>query len=46
MKWLEYVDFIKVSKALRCILQESVDNNNVDWNDYDLTDINKVSWTW
>ena len=27
MKWLEYVDFIKVSKALRCILQESGDNN-------------------
>ena len=35
MKWLEYVDFIKVSKALRCILQESAAIIDVNWNDYD-----------
>ena len=35
MKWLEYVDFIKVSKALRCILQESSDSNKC-----------KLEWLW
>ena len=35
MKWLDYVDFIKVSKALRCILQESGDNNKC-----------KLEWLW